>query len=348
MTEILKINPFVRIDNEFNIVNVVENERFGMVNLKLIPFFDYMSSWRSASDARDRLRELLGISTDQASEMRDDFVDADLLVRPGSAYDTLFERSREWVNAGWQEELDYYLTVTDSMEGHSSSSGRMWIKRAWDGEEVPDNYKTYDSSETISLEEPDVFETIGVEGGGLVPTPAGASGENEVTRRQLSELLYLAFGEIGTHPVPGITEFIKRTSPSGGARHPTEAYVAIRDVTDVPRGIYHYSVKEHALELVTDTDVTRLAEYVPSVDGDDFKLLVVCGSRIERNMMKYKFPRCYTVITQDVGHLLQTFRLLSTRMGHSCYPTFNVDPSIHDVFRFSYYEEPIIGGAVVQ
>lgn len=348
MSEILRLNPFVRIDDQFDIVNVVDSELFDVTSLRLIPFFDYMTAWRSPTDARRQLRKLLGVSAERADAMMDDFVDANLLVRPGSTYDTLFEQSREWVNAGRREELDYYLTVTDSMEGKGSSSGRMWIKRAWEGEEIPDNYKTYDDAETIALEEPDAFETIGRDGDGLLPPSPDSPSDSEFTRRQLSELLYLAFGEMETKPVPGITEFIKKTSPSGGARHPTEAYVAVRQVSDVAPGIYHYSVKDHALELVSDADPALLADYVPSAGAEDAKLLLFCGSRIERNMMKYKFPRCYTVVTQDVGHLLQTFRLLSARMGRACRPIFNVDPAIHDAFEFSCYEEPILGGAMVR
>lgn len=347
MTDLLRTNPFVRIDNEFNLVNLVTNERFDLANLKLVPFFDYTSTWRPASDARERLCDLLDVSTDEASELLDDLTDADLLVRPKSTYDTLFEQAREWRNANCREELDYYVTVADSMDGYSPSSGEEWVKRAWEGEEMPDNYKTYDDAEVIQLREPDAFETIELGGDALFRPSSTVPNDGDLTERQLSELLYLSFGEIDQHSVPGITAFVKRTSPSGGARHPTEAYVAVRDADDLDRGVYHYSVKEHALELIPDVEVSRLAEHVPPVAGDDYKLLVLCGSRIERNMMKYKFPRCYTVVNQDVGHLLQTFRLLSERMGHSCFPVFDVDPSIHEAFQFSYYEEPILGGAIV-
>jgi hypothetical protein len=40
---------------------------------------------------------------------------------------------------------------------------------------------------------------------------------------------------------------VLKTSPSGGARHPIEAYVLVRRVTGIRPGVYHYSVKRHAL-----------------------------------------------------------------------------------------------------
>ena len=347
MTEILKTNPFVRIDGDFNLVNVVATERFDVVDLRLVPFFDYASTWRSRSDARDRLCSLLGVPEEEGDEMIDEFTDEDMLIHPGSTYDALAEEARAWIGDGWQAELDYYLAVTDIMQDHSSSPGGQWIKRAWEGEEVPPVYKTYESAESVPLADPSSFEIVDEDWDSLFPPSADPS-DDDLTRRELSALLYLTFGEIDKKAIPRVAEFLKKTSPSGGARHPTEAYVAVRDVEDVPPGLYHYSVKEHELERVSDAGVQDLAPYVPSVDDDDVKVVLLCGSMVERNMMKYKLPRSYTVVVQDVGHLLETFRLLSTGMDHTCHPAFDVDPSIHEELGFSYYEEPILCGATIR
>ena len=347
MYELLRTNPFLRITNKFDIVDIVAKETYDLSDLRTIPFLDYMSVWRTHSEACDQLCTLLGISADEAEGLLSDFVDDTLLIQPESRYDVLLEQAREWVASGDREEVDYYLTISDIMQDTRTSPGMLWIKQAWEGEEIPDRYKTYESAEIVSLPEPETFETLDHEGEGLFPSPPDRPAD-VLTKRELSELLYLTFGETGKIVVPEITQFVKKTSPSGGARHPTEAYVAVRDVDGVPSGLYHYSVKEHDLELLSRVDFDRLGKYVPMAADNDVKVLLLCGLRVERNMMKYKFPKCYSVCTQDTGHVLQTFRLVSTTMGHRCDPIFGVDPSIHELFDFGHYEEPILCGAMVR
>lgn len=346
MTDVLKTNPFLRINNEFDAVNIVENEYFDLADIRIVPFLDYMSAWRPRSDARDQLATLHDVPRKNAEERMSDLVERDFLIRPKSKYDVLHGLASKLARSGWKEEVDYYVTVMDIMRDQRSATGMPWIKRAWEGEKIPDRYKTYGSAEVISLTKPEDIDTIEWNFGELYDRASEVSRKTEMSRRALSELLYLTYGEIDELTAPRIATFLRKTSPSGGARHPTEAYVVARDVEDVPHGIYHYSVKNHELELLTE-NVSDIYEHSPGIHESEAKLAILHGSRIERNMMKYKFSRSYTVILQDMGHLLQTCRLVSIAMGYPWRPIRHIDPSVHDLFEFSYYEEPILSGCLI-
>lgn len=76
----------------------------------------------------------------------------------------------------------------------------------------------------------------------------------------LAQVLERAFGERGR--VRGADEFdvLKRTSPSGGALHPTECYLLARRVDGLAPGLYHYLPARHALQSLPMDDARILAD----------------------------------------------------------------------------------------
>ena len=74
---------------------------------------------------------------------------------------------------------------------------------------------------------------------------------------KLATLLHYTWGAMGVIQSPNFGPLLHKTSPSGGARHPSEVYVAALRVKGLPRGIYHYNLRRHALELVKKGPVQR-------------------------------------------------------------------------------------------
>lgn len=111
--------------------------------------------------------------------------------------------------------------------------------------------------------------------------------------------------------------FLLKTSPSGGARHPIECYVAARRVAGVEPGVYHYSVQADALDRVggpvSDDEAEELFAHQPWVR--DAAALFFMSAVVERSMWKYKHSHAYRVLLLDAGHLGQTFHLVCTALG---------------------------------
>lgn len=114
-----------------------------------------------------------------------------------------------------------------------------------------------------------------------------------------------------------------RVSASAGGRHEAECYVAAYNIDGVPPGLYHYSPRLHALELLDDTvDRQRVARVVyeqeASYSGAFTLLTTAVASRLS---WKYRSPRAYRLWMYDAGHYGQTFSLTCTALGLAPFQT---------------------------
>jgi SagB-type dehydrogenase family enzyme len=108
-----------------------------------------------------------------------------------------------------------------------------------------------------------------------------------------------------------------KTSPSGGARHPTEAYLLARRIKGVAQGCYYYDPDAHELVLLKrGLSAARLETYLAGQSCyRDVPAVVVMTSVFGRMQWRYEFSRAYRVVLLDAGHLCQTFCLVATALG---------------------------------
>ena len=133
----------------------------------------------------------------------------------------------------------------------------------------------------------------------------------------LATLLGLTWGVREWVAVPPLGRFAVKTSPSGGALHPIEAYVVARDVEGISPGIYHYDATRHRLELLR-RDATRkqMSDYVIGQRWfSEAAAFVFMTGVFTRTQWKYRYPRAYRVVLAEAGHLCQTFCLVATWLG---------------------------------
>jgi SagB-type dehydrogenase family enzyme len=134
---------------------------------------------------------------------------------------------------------------------------------------------------------------------------------------RLETLLWFSFGVQGWAKIPGVGRLPLKTSPSGGALHPLEAYVLIRNVTGVAPGIYHYDDECHSVELLR-SGCSR-AELKKLLAGQgwfcDSAFVVLLTAVFQRSQWKYEHPRAYRVVLAEAGHVCQTFCLTATSLG---------------------------------
>jgi SagB-type dehydrogenase family enzyme len=115
----------------------------------------------------------------------------------------------------------------------------------------------------------------------------------------------------------GSTELALKTSPSGGARHPIECYLAASAVQGLRAGFYHYAADRHALERVRGpVAVTRIASYYPT-SGYFAKapVHVFLTAVFARQLWRYPYSRAYRAALAEAGHVCQTFCLTATWLG---------------------------------
>lgn len=111
-----------------------------------------------------------------------------------------------------------------------------------------------------------------------------------------------------------------RAQPSGGGRFPLEVYpIVFRGSESLPAGLYHYNVKEHALDVLwqryfSRDDIAGLFTY-PWVQNASAAIVITGIFR--RNQDKYG-ERGYRYMLLETGHIGQNIYLNSTALDLKC------------------------------
>jgi putative peptide maturation dehydrogenase len=158
-------------------------------------------------------------------------------------------------------------------------------------------------------------------------TSRGFDTSRALRERDVALVLDQVFGVHGSMRVVDELVLLKKTSPSGGALHPIEAYPLVVAAAGVPTGLYHYAAGSHSLELLERLDAAdarRLAERFAA--GQSYfaaaHVLVVLAARFERRFWKYrKNAKAYASLLLETGHLSQTLYLVATELGLGAFVT---------------------------
>ena len=170
-----------------------------------------------------------------------------------------------------------------------------------------------------------------------------------VSLSHLATVLGLAVGvqewvHAGTRRMP------LKTSPSGGARHPIECYVVIRDVTGISPGIYHYAADVHALERLRNrVPASRIRAYMPeSGYFADASVLFFLTAVFPRQVWRYPYARAYRAALIEAGHVCQTLLLTATWVGLAPFEVMGLaDSLIEEDLGIDGIRESVLYGAGV-
>ncbi len=138
-----------------------------------------------------------------------------------------------------------------------------------------------------------------------------------VTLEQLGSVLGMSYGITRSRKIPGANqEQHLRATTSAGGLYPLEIYPIVFRVDGLAEGIYHYSVPDHALEVVQPgpclNEFLKVTSYVEMCQNASVVFAV--SAVFKRNMSKY-LHRGYRFIMNDVGALLQSFYLTGTALN---------------------------------
>jgi putative peptide maturation dehydrogenase len=159
---------------------------------------------------------------------------------------------------------------------------------------------------------------------------------------QFAQLLERTFGVRGEVQAAEDFDVLKKTSPSGGALHPTEAYLVVQRVEGLAPGLYHYRAGDHELQPLPPVEDVAHFAWV-AVAGQrwfaDAHVLVVLAPRFGRNFWKYRnHAKAYRVTILDVGHLSQTLLLSATELGLGAFVTAAINEAdIEQAFGLTHY-----------
>ena len=144
--------------------------------------------------------------------------------------------------------------------------------------------------------------------------------KSSITLDELSTILSLTAG-IQQWAQVGGGEAPLKASPSGGARHPIECYVVVRNVAGLRPAIYHYAADRHVLERIAEAvPLDRMRAYVPqSRYFANASAMVFFTAVFARQLWRYTYSRAYRATLIEAGHVCQTFLLTATSLGLASY-----------------------------
>ena len=166
--------------------------------------------------------------------------------------------------------------------------------------------------------------------------------QGKITLKQLSYLLWCMQG---VKEIRGKSYATLRTVPCGGARHPFETYMALKDVEGLKDGLYHYLPMEHKIEFLKE--VEDLKGFIgTSLMGQ----LWACKANVVFyfSIVFYRSEWRYGVhahrgLMTDAGHITENLYLASTALGLGGCAIGAVDGKYCDeVFGLDGVEESIV------
>lgn len=269
--------------------------------------------------ARKRVEEALtGMLRPQSRivELLDHLIEEGLLLAQEDPPSTEEIDSLSWSSNGWEAAYQYqrYCMQLPKLDYTRPTAHKNDIElmEAYIAEEQPpSNYKNYHEKDVISLPTNMPLRNA-VE---VLALPPASRRPEPMSRREVATLTRWCFGQTGTHELLVTGMHVRKTSPSGGSRHPTEAYVIPLDVSDLEAAVYHYNVEHDHLTVVHRPAPRQFVENHILVTRTwrelRPRLVYVLTTIPERSMFRYRESRSYRVLHHDVGHLLQNIRYVA-------------------------------------
>jgi SagB-type dehydrogenase family enzyme len=284
------------------------------ITVHILTFF---GEWRAAAALAGELREYRPASVARALRL---LVRHTLLVEEGSAEARLCDS----VAAAWRDWLphgSFHFATKDAPFARPAQWARMAREFLAEAPQPP-LFKRYPHVPTRPLPAPAPADDEFVRVLLARKTHREFSGA-PVTLEALVSLLRYTWGAFGTIASPNFGPLLHKTSPSGGARHPGEVYVAALNVKGLAQGLYHYNVKDHALERIRRGPMRRsvLRQTLGQRHVGNASAVCFMTAVFPRSMFKYRSPRAYRIVTLDAGHLAQTFCLVATWLGLAPFTT---------------------------
>lgn len=237
--------------------------------------------------------------------------------------DWLVDVRRRWSAYGWHEAAEYHLLsfdypCVDYAEAVAILTDRDRM-RGYQADEADQDRVKLDYVERPGTPLPELEA-------GLIGTSARAVWQSDVPPAAvgpdaLHRTLSAAFGITGyIIPKTDSAPLLRRSSPSGGGRNPTEGYVVVRDVEGVEPGWYHVTMKPFSLRRLEvpapdDAALRRLFPNTAQRFPLPLRALVVLTTVFERNMYRYREPRTYRTVHMDAGHIGGTLRIAARALG---------------------------------
>lgn len=323
------------------LVDPISNRQFGRYLLDdatLLEFLLACRNWLVRADAEKKLLEMAKVTPDEAAATVTHLIESGLLEpRSAEDHDYAVDRKPTWDRYGWGESflLHWYTNSLPKLNylEDGENIDREMMQQFLETETPPPNYKSVPvvQDARISLTKPAV-DRRALLMSVFSSAPKGERFEGALSLADFTWLTYLAYGQTAMRNLHVTGKHVAKTSPSGGSRHPIEAYPIVVDVEGLAPGIYHYNVEHNRIDRIREGNYRGfISDHLiihPDKPGFEPKVAYVYTCIFERSMYRYRDARSYRVMDLDLGHVMQTTAWLVEACGYRSYRGYSLDESV--------------------
>jgi SagB-type dehydrogenase family enzyme len=251
-----------------------------------------------------------------------------------------------WSDLGWQSALDLHLaTYNYPFVDYSTAAAFDTDRARMIGyiEEAPPPSRFLNSTSDNEIPVRVEAEFPHVTYAALLET--GAPDQEALSLRDRFFLFCKAsFAATGEKETGGVTT-LRKTIPSGGARHPTEAYPIFFDDLIVPRGMYHFNVERNCLVQVNDLEPVEAMQRVSyhQLPTEEGAFAVAYTSVVPRAMWRYRDPRSSRAIWSDLGHCVEGANTNALALGFTPLSEYPFrESALSELLGKSFLKEPVL------
>lgn len=349
--------PTVESEERWFATNLLGLRRFAMSPLASMVLVAFMGGCK-VSKALSELTACTGIPEGSLEQLVISLEDTGLLVPPHNPEHCFaLEILQKWTHYGWVEAADHHLATFDYPFLDYSEEGRMQdVQRMRQYVQVePDTNRTkrYETA-TERVYTPTAKEALDGLPLAFKDVWQGNVELEPLNAERLQTLFAIVFGKLRSRRISDNgkrLDLIRKTSPSGGSRHPTEGYAMVQVVPGMSSGVYHFSVEDNSFEKIGDSPAKEDLPHLfsgPLRASFQPRVFVILTSVFGRNMYRYREPRTFRTIFMDIGHICATLEITARGLGLQCFIQHGVhDEQLEKILGLHKLSEGVVYGAAL-
>ena len=339
-----KLSPFLTLRFVNDGTCLIDNT-FDKTTVEFAPhIFRFMHACAPSKSFTElcELAERYGLSREDVGKL----IELKILFEEGAPHEQVDATCVRWRDLGWQAALDLHLATynypfVDYSTASAFDTDRTRMVGYMEESPPPSRFLNSTSNNEIPVNAKPDYPCVTYSE--LVES--GAYPQDHLSRRdRLFLFCQASFAATGEKETGGITT-LRKTIPSGGARHPTEAYPIFFDDAIVPRGMYHFNVQRSRLVKINDLDpveAMRRVSYheLPTNEGC---FAVAYTSVVPRAMWRYRDPRSSRAIWSDLGHCVEGANTNALALGFTPLSEYPFRESVlSELLGKSFLKEPVL------
>ena len=205
--------------------------------------------------------------------------------------------------------------------------------------QFPELYKTYPDADRLALPEPRSLDGPSAARAITARRSTRSYSTRPMTLGELSDVLFLTTGISADR-----WGNARRTAPSSGALYPIETYSVVHNVDGVERGVYHYAMQDHVLELVRAGDMRErvVDQAIEQEFLGECGIVIFLTQILQRMRPKYQ-DRSYRYGLLEAGHLGENGYLAAGSLGlGACGVGAFMDDQINEMLGVDGVEEAVV------